>query len=222
MLVVNVNPGNPVGGSGTQYFTGTFDGLRFASAGDTTKTRWADYGADFYAAVSWNDVPPSDGRRVWIGWMSNWLYGQKVPTSPWRSAMSVPRAVGLRYTPGGLRLVQQPVAELASLGRGSPREFKGGSPADASAWLGSQGALPEALDVSVIFAGTSRAPVSLDVMSGDSGRTTETRCACGCCWTHRLSRSLVRAANRSRAFRGSSALLSAGSSRTSAERRDRC
>ncbi len=174
VLVVNINPGNPVGGSGTQYFTGTFDGSRFASDGDTTKTRWADYGADFYAAVSWNDVPASDGRRVWIGWMSNWLYGQKVPTTPWRSAMSAPRVLSLRRTPGGLRLVQRPVAELASLGRGSPREFKGGSPADASAWLESRGALPEALDVSVVFAGASRAPVSLDVMSGDSDRTTVT------------------------------------------------
>ena len=34
-------------------------------------TQWMDYGTDFYAAVSWNDVPKEDGRRLWIGWMNN-------------------------------------------------------------------------------------------------------------------------------------------------------
>ena len=51
-----------------------------------------DYGKDFYAAVTWNDVP--DGRRIAIGWMSNWNYAGAIPTSPWRSAMSVPRELG--------------------------------------------------------------------------------------------------------------------------------
>ncbi|MEZ0333678.1 MAG: glycoside hydrolase family 32 protein [Gemmatimonadales bacterium] len=173
VLVVNLNPGNPVGGSGTQYFTGEFDGARFVADGETT-TRWADFGPDFYAAVSWSDVPATDGRRVWIGWMSNWLYGQAVPTSPWRSAMSVPRELGLRRTPAGLQLVQRPVAELARLRRGAPEEFAGGSLADASEWLEARGALPEALDLSLTFSGPWRSPVSLDVTSGERDRTTVT------------------------------------------------
>jgi fructan beta-fructosidase len=72
-----------------------------------------DYGKDFYAAVTYNDEP--SGRRVAIGWMSNWNYAGDIPTSPWRSAMSVPRQLGLRTIDGRTQLVQQPVRELGSL-----------------------------------------------------------------------------------------------------------
>jgi levanase len=77
------------------------------------RSSWMDYGKDFYAAVTYNDVP--DGRRIAIGWMNNWNYAGDIPTSPWRSAMSVPRELGLRTVNGQLRLVQQPVRELRSL-----------------------------------------------------------------------------------------------------------
>lgn len=173
VLIVSLNPGNPVGGSGTQYFTGTFDGARFLADGDTA-VRWADFGSDFYAAVSWSDVPASDGRRVWLGWMSNWLYGQTVPTTPWRSAMSVPRELSLRRTPAGLRLIQRPVAELAGLRRAAPEEFRGGSLAEASGWLEARGGLPSAVDLSLTFSGPWSAPVSLHVTSGEHDRTTVT------------------------------------------------
>src|SRR5436190_986421 len=117
VLIVNLNPGAIAGGSGTQYFVGDFDGSRFttASSGSMPVTLWADYGKDFYAAVSWSDIPPRDGRRLWIGWMNNWQYGDKIPTSPWRSAQSVPRTLALRTTEEGIRLVQQPVSELRRL-----------------------------------------------------------------------------------------------------------
>lgn len=78
----------------------------------TQPALWADWGRDFYAAVSWSDVPPRDGRRLWIGWMSNWDYAGAVPTQPWRGTMSLPRALALRETADGLRLVQRPVREL--------------------------------------------------------------------------------------------------------------
>ena len=65
---------------------------------------WLDYGKDYYAAVSWADVPRSDGRRLFLGWMSNWEYAQDVPTSPWRSAMALPRELSLRKSSAGLRL----------------------------------------------------------------------------------------------------------------------
>jgi len=80
------------------------------------RSSWMDYGKDFYAAVTWNDVP--DGRRIAIGWMSNWNYAGVTPTSPWRSAMSVPRELALRTVDRQLRLVQQPVRELRSLRTG--------------------------------------------------------------------------------------------------------
>jgi fructan beta-fructosidase len=77
------------------------------------RSSWMDYGKDFYAAVTWNDVP--DGRRIAIGWMNNWNYAGAIPTDPWRSAMSVPRELGLETVEGQAQLVQRPVRELRSL-----------------------------------------------------------------------------------------------------------
>jgi len=119
-LIVNVGSGAPAGGSGCQYFVGDFDGQQFKSgtSGETNApTLWADWARDFYAAVSWSDVPKRDGRRLWLGWMSNWEYANDVPTAPWRSAMSIPRALSLRQTEGQgrWRLLQAPVAEMKKL-----------------------------------------------------------------------------------------------------------
>jgi beta-fructofuranosidase/levanase len=78
---------------------------------------WADYGKDFYAAVSYNNVPGGD--RVVMGWMSNWEYAEATPSTPWRGAMTVPRRLELRTVRGEVRLTQQPVHQLSSL-RGRP------------------------------------------------------------------------------------------------------
>jgi sucrose-6-phosphate hydrolase SacC (GH32 family) len=112
---------------------------------------WLDYGPDFYAAVTWSDVPKSDGRRIALGWMSNWLYAEAVPTSPWRSAMTVPRELMLRETPEGWRIAQQPITELKSLRLPSARSFEGGTFAEAAAWLKTQSTLPPQLDVEISF-----------------------------------------------------------------------
>jgi levanase len=50
-----------------------------------------------------------------IGWMNNWNYAGSTPTDPWRSAMTVPRELGLRSSSDGVRLVQQPVSALQDL-----------------------------------------------------------------------------------------------------------
>jgi fructan beta-fructosidase len=92
------------------------DQFTFADAPAQTaeqRSSWMDYGKDFYAAVTWNDVP--DGRRIAIGWMNNWNYAGAIPTDPWRSAMSVPRELALQTIDGQPRLVQRPVRELRSL-----------------------------------------------------------------------------------------------------------
>ncbi len=60
---------------------------------------WGDWGRDYYATVSYNDVP--DGKRIVTGWMNNWQYAGATPTSPWRSAMNLPREVWIEQT--GLR-----------------------------------------------------------------------------------------------------------------------
>ncbi|MHA6246948.1 glycoside hydrolase family 32 protein [Pontibacter sp. CAU 1760] len=73
---------------------------------------WLDYGRDNYAGVSWSGVPEEDGRRLFMGWMSNWEYANVVPTGNWRSAMTVARTLTLASTPEGIRLVSKPVKEL--------------------------------------------------------------------------------------------------------------
>jgi fructan beta-fructosidase len=91
LLIVSINPGAPQGGSGTQYFTGDFNGHQFIS--NDTLTRWLDYGADDYAGVSFSNTGE---EKIFIGWMSNWDYATKVPTGKWRSAMTMPRLLGLK------------------------------------------------------------------------------------------------------------------------------
>ncbi|MCK6693188.1 MAG: glycoside hydrolase family 32 protein [Thermoanaerobaculia bacterium] len=121
VLLLSINPGGPNGGSATQYFIGNFDGKSFtpdASFSPSVKGEkavWLDYGRDNYAGVTWSDIPKEDGRRLFLGWMSNWDYAQAVPTEAWRSAMTLPRSLELRKTQAGYRLFSQPVRELASL-----------------------------------------------------------------------------------------------------------
>jgi fructan beta-fructosidase len=166
VLVVNVGSGAPAGGSGCQYFIGNFTGNQFTQDDSSPRSEsvssarppsdanaiartplWADYGPDFYAAVTWSDIPKGDGRRLWLGWMSNWRYANDTPTSPWRSAMSVPRELSLRPTPAGLRLIQQPVAGLGQWRESASRTFRGGSIAAANEWLQAQQNLSPLLDV---------------------------------------------------------------------------
>ena len=75
-------------------------------------TQWMDYGTDFYAAVSWNDVPKEDGRRLWIGWMNNWHYANQIPSGKWRSSMSISRSIELVKSDNGYQILQHPVEEI--------------------------------------------------------------------------------------------------------------
>tara|TARA_R110001592_G_scaffold151883_1_gene378958 strand:+ start:187245 stop:188789 length:1545 start_codon:yes stop_codon:yes gene_type:complete len=93
VLFVSINPGGPNGGSATQYFIGDFDGETFTT--NQQDIKWLDHGTDNYAGVTWSNVPDSDGRKIFIGWMSNWNYAQVVPTEAWRSAMTLPRTLFL-------------------------------------------------------------------------------------------------------------------------------
>lgn len=117
VLVCNINPGGPFGGSATQYFVGDFDGTTFKADTDASgniPTKWMDYGKDHYATVSWSNAP--DNRRTLIGWMSNWQYGGEVPTMQYRSANTLPREAGLfRGDDGQLYMSSAPSPELVSL-----------------------------------------------------------------------------------------------------------
>lgn len=130
VLTVNMNPGGPNGGSAGQYFVGEFDGVTFSS--ETTLTegmqdpervpdyQWLDWGRDYYAAVSFSNVP--DGRRLMIGWMNNWQYANHIPTSPWRSPMSLVRDVSLVSVNGQPRLLQHPVPEVRATSTPGPEQ----------------------------------------------------------------------------------------------------
>ena len=93
MLICNINPGGPYGGSAAQYFIGQFDGHKFTCEDEPSETKWMDYGKDHYATITFDNAP--DGRRCAIAWMSNWQYANQVPTKQFRSANSIVRDLGL-------------------------------------------------------------------------------------------------------------------------------
>jgi fructan beta-fructosidase len=112
VLLVSINPGAPNGGSGTQYFIGDFNGTAF-KADNMSYPLWLDYGKDNYAGVTWNNIPESDGRRIFIGWMSNWQYAEAVPTMTWRNGATLPRTLTLKSHPDGYPvLTSEVVSEL--------------------------------------------------------------------------------------------------------------
>lgn len=122
VLICNINPGGPFGGSAAQYFVGDFDGKTFRCDTPAEVTRWMDYGMDHYAAVSWSNAP--QGRHTVIAWMSNWLYANNVPTKQFRSANSLPRDLELfRDTDGELYLASIPSPEVNALRSTKPTKY---------------------------------------------------------------------------------------------------
>lgn len=118
VLLLSINPGGPNGGSATQYFVGDFDGKNFKLDESFSKDIkgdkgvWIDYGRDNYAGVTFSNVSEVDGRKLFIGWMSNWNYAQKVPTETWRSSMTIPRELVLVKKDGHYSVNSRPVKEL--------------------------------------------------------------------------------------------------------------
>ena len=112
VLICNINPGGPFGGSATQYFVGTFDGKQFVNESPAL-TKWMDYGKDHYATVTWSNAP--EDRKIALAWMSNWEYANNVPTSQYRSANSVPRDLALYTKNGQTYLSSTPSPEVLKL-----------------------------------------------------------------------------------------------------------
>ena len=98
VLICNINPGGPYGGSATQYFVGHWDGHTFTCESKPETTKWLDYGKDHYATVTFSGAP--NGRHVALAWMSNWQYAAVVPTKQFRSANSIPRDLDI-FSDGG-------------------------------------------------------------------------------------------------------------------------
>ena len=112
MLVCNINPGCPFGGSATQYFVGDFDGHKFTCESKPEVTKWMDYGKDHYATVTFDNAP--NGRHVALAWMSNWQYANQVPTMQYRSANSIPRDLGLFEYKGNTYCSVTPSEEITA------------------------------------------------------------------------------------------------------------
>ncbi len=111
VLIANLNPGGPNKGSGTQYFLGDFDGNKFTPY--STKTKWLDYGPDDYAGITWSNT---GDRKIFIGWMSNWIYANLVPSVKWRNAMTVPRELHIQNVGKEMYVTSEPVSELNYIG----------------------------------------------------------------------------------------------------------
>ena len=124
MLICNINPGGPFGGSAAQYFIGQFDGHKFTCEDEPSETKWMDYGKDHYATVTFDNAP--DGRRCAIAWMSNWQYANQVPTMQFRSANSIVRDLGLFEYKGETYCSVLPAKEMTAA-----RGAKVGAPTEA-------------------------------------------------------------------------------------------
>lgn len=181
VLHVDMNPGAIAGGSGSQYFIGDFDGTEFTVDENATdfeivedaphdQVLWTDYGTDFYAAISWSDVPEEDGRRLWVGWMSNWEYANVKPTSPWRSAQSIPRTVELVSVGNEIRMAQQPIEELQQLREGHQvLENLGIDNENVS--LSDRGISGKAYEIKAEFDAGSAVDFGIEVRGGDDHQT---------------------------------------------------
>jgi fructan beta-fructosidase len=178
VLEIDLGQGSIAGGSGGIYFIGDFDGKTF-TADNTVLPKsakgphqWVDFGADYYAAVSWSNVPESDGRTLWIGWMNNWDYAVHIPTSPWRSAQSIPRSVGLTKFNGGIALSQQPVEELQQL---RVEEISAGTMTVNNNTLSladTAGIKGQTLELKVTFEPEDATEFGINVLVGEGERTT--------------------------------------------------
>ena len=110
VLIVNLNPGGPNKGSATQYFLGSFNGNTFKPF--NTETKWIDYGPDEYAGITWSNT---GSRKIFLGWMSNWMYANQVPTERWRNATTLPRELKLQTIGKEMFLTSAPVKELDAI-----------------------------------------------------------------------------------------------------------
>ncbi|MCP8689452.1 GH32 C-terminal domain-containing protein [Marinobacterium sp. OS208] len=145
------------------------DDIRFADEA-VKRADWIDYGKDFYAVVSYENMPGGD--RVWLGWMNNWNYANDIPTAPWRSAQSLPRDVGLRSTADGkVELVQTPIIELAQLRRGPVFALGKRRVTEGQHLLDGKGARGKAVEIKAEFEPGSATRFGLKLRVGDGEET---------------------------------------------------
>ena len=169
--ILVVSGANPQKGFvGMQYFVGEFDGKTFTNDHPPSQVLWMDYGKDYYAAISFNNIPEKDGRKIMIGWMNNWAYADKIPATTWRGTMAFPRELSLKKTDFGFRIIQQPVNEIKNLRKEEIMIFKsdiGKIQSNMSAgWFSS-----DVYEIDIILDMGSASDAGISILSGKSEET---------------------------------------------------
>ena len=95
----------------SEYRIGQFDGKAFTP--ETPKLP-GQRGNALYAAQTYSDIPPADGRRIQIGWGRVAAKGM-----PFNQMMCFPCELTLHTTPDGIRMYWQPVREIEKLRQAS-------------------------------------------------------------------------------------------------------
>lgn len=168
--VLLISSGGPIEQfRGQQYFLGRFDGKTFVPDQPYDEPTYLDFGKDFFAGVTFGNAPK--GRRILVGWANNWAYAPTVPTGDqWRGCFAVPRELGLRRTATGLALVQQPVAELRTLGKGVLNVPNQAIPAGTAGYeVPFKG---ESYDLSLTLTPGTAKTLALNVLQSAAERTT--------------------------------------------------
>ena len=113
--VLSLSAGHPEKGYlAMQYFVGNFNGEKF-KADALNYPLYMDYGKDYYAGITYNNIPPPDGRVIMMGWASCWNYANDIPTgNGWRGLYAIPRELQLTSSSKGFRLMQNPIREFDS------------------------------------------------------------------------------------------------------------
>ena len=116
VMIVNINPGCPFGGSATEYFVGDFDGKEFHCDTDKSVTKWLDFGKDHYATVCFSNLGE---RVVAVHWMSTWKYANVPPIRKYRGANALPRELSLYTKDGEIYMAANAVKETEGLRKGT-------------------------------------------------------------------------------------------------------
>lgn len=170
VLKFDTNPGGRYGGSGSRYWIGDFDGSSFTPV--SPLPRWVDYGADFYAATTFSNLPAHQRRAVWLGWMSNFAYADALPADTWRGAMTVPRELGLVLLEDGTYvLTQRPARELRTLRGARPAVELSNEPLSAPSTL-TDPLTGDALEIVLTLEPGTAREIGLRVRQGPTERTT--------------------------------------------------
>ena len=172
VLVISLNPGGPNGGSAMQYFVGQFDGEVFQA--EHQDTRWLDFGADFYAGITWDGLQAYGDQRVMIAWMSNWQYANKTPTDSWRGAMSLPRRLQLRRVGTDYRVASEPHSNLLEA-RAASYTWLAGEPVAAGVSLTTP-ELPPVAEVVLALEWSQSAPQVDLIISNPAGDAMHLHC----------------------------------------------